>query len=129
MDQEFKARWVAALRSGEYEQGQGQLVADFGDGQKVFCCLGVACEVAVEDGLAERAVTRDGFHDGYADTEGNEDNGAIPLTLAIQLGLTPSGSFSRPVYAGGRDHYGLDSLNDTAGWTFAQIADYIETNF
>ena len=129
MDQEFKARWVAALRSGEYEQGQGQLVADFGDGQKVFCCLGVACELAVEDGLARRVITRDGYHDGYVDGGGNEDKGAIPATLAIQLGLTPSGSFSRSVYAGGRDHYGLDTLNDTAGWTFAQIADYIETNF
>ena len=129
MDQEFKARWVAALRSGEYEQGQGQLVADLGDGQKVFCCLGVACELAVEDGLARRVITRDGYHDGYVDGGGNEDKGAIPATLAIQLGLTPSGSFSRSVYAGGRDHYGLDSLNDTAGWTFAQIADYIETNF
>ena len=129
MDQEFKARWVAALRSGEYEQSQGQLVADFGDGQKVFCCLGVACELAVEDGLAKRSITGDGYHEGYVDSEGWISNGAIPATLAIQLGLTPSGKLPQTVKAGSTNHYELASLNDTGGWTFAQIADYIETNF
>ena len=37
--------WVAALRSGEYEQAQGQLWS--GDG---FCCLGVLCDLAARDG-------------------------------------------------------------------------------
>lgn len=38
---DFKAKWVAALRSGEYEQGRSNLHW----GGK-FCCLGVACVVA-----------------------------------------------------------------------------------
>ncbi len=34
-------QWIAALESGEYEQGAGQLAQD-----GYFCCLGVLCEVA-----------------------------------------------------------------------------------
>ena len=40
MTPEFKAAWVAALRSGKYEQGRG--VMRKGDR---FCCLGVACDL------------------------------------------------------------------------------------
>ena len=37
LDPAFKAKWVAALRSGEFKQHRGS----FTDGQ-AFCCLGVA---------------------------------------------------------------------------------------
>jgi hypothetical protein len=40
MDQELKAKWVEALRSGKYEQG----VIHFESGGR-FCCLGVLCTV------------------------------------------------------------------------------------
>lgn len=36
---EFKAKWVAALRSGEYTQGTGNLYNPYSDS---YCCLGVA---------------------------------------------------------------------------------------
>lgn len=38
MDQELKAKWVAALRSGEYKQADCQLYNDRAD---AYCCLGV----------------------------------------------------------------------------------------
>jgi hypothetical protein len=38
--------WVRALRSGKYKQGKNQLRS--GDR---FCCLGVACELAVKAGV------------------------------------------------------------------------------
>jgi hypothetical protein len=41
MDAELKAKWVAALRSGEYVQGTAYLESD-----GKFCCLGVLCRVA-----------------------------------------------------------------------------------
>lgn len=41
MDVELKAKWVAALRSGEYQQITGQLRGGGG-----YCCLGVFCIVA-----------------------------------------------------------------------------------
>ena len=39
-------KWIEALESGLYEQGRGQLV----DHEDKFCCLGVACNVAIENG-------------------------------------------------------------------------------
>jgi len=42
MTPDLKAKWVAALRSGEFKQGQGVLW----DGIDRFCCLGVLCKVA-----------------------------------------------------------------------------------
>ena len=43
MDPEIKAKWLAALRSGEYKQCQGGLKVD---GR--YCCLGVLCVVQGE---------------------------------------------------------------------------------
>lgn len=56
MDAELKAKWVKALRSGQYEQGQGVLYnRDTGH----YCCLGVLAEVAGvfldPDGKPQRA--------------------------------------------------------------------------
>ena len=37
----FRKKWLAALRSGEYEQATGELRDAVG-----FCCLGVACDIS-----------------------------------------------------------------------------------
>jgi hypothetical protein len=43
-----KAKWVKALRSGEYQQGTGALHGeDYASGTDVFCCLGVACDIGI----------------------------------------------------------------------------------
>lgn len=55
MDKTFQDKWVAALRSGEYEQGcmaLGHL--PIGGGRIRFCCLGVACELLVAEKRAKR---------------------------------------------------------------------------
>jgi hypothetical protein len=44
MDPELKAKWVAALRSGEYQQTTGQLRKRDG-----YCCLGVLCAAIAAD--------------------------------------------------------------------------------
>ena len=43
MDPELKAKWVAALRSGEYKQGRDVL---HNNKSNTYCCLGVLCRVA-----------------------------------------------------------------------------------
>lgn len=48
MNPEVKAKWLEALRSGEYKQGKERLQA--GDR---FCCLGVLCHLAVEAGVIQ----------------------------------------------------------------------------
>jgi hypothetical protein len=45
MDEEIKGRWVTALRSGKYRQGQGRLRRE----NETFCCLGVLCDIVAPD--------------------------------------------------------------------------------
>ncbi len=45
-----KAKILAALRSGEYEQTRGALAIVDGPNAG-FCCLGVMCEEAIKDGV------------------------------------------------------------------------------
>lgn len=47
MNSKVKKKWLKALRSGEYDQGLGQLVSE--DGCR-FCCLGVLCDITPECG-------------------------------------------------------------------------------
>lgn len=44
--------WAEALESGDYKQGHGALCAVDSDGVARFCCLGVATEVAMANGVA-----------------------------------------------------------------------------
>lgn len=46
MNPEVKALWNAALRSGKYEQTTESLSRE-----GKYCCLGVLCEVAIENGV------------------------------------------------------------------------------
>src|SRR3954466_4218538 len=55
---EVKEKWVAALRSGEYKQGRSYLHSQNPDGEDRFCCLGVLCELAVQEGRV--AVNQEG---------------------------------------------------------------------
>jgi len=41
MTPELKAKWLNALRNGNYTQGFGSLHVD-----NTYCCLGVLCEIA-----------------------------------------------------------------------------------
>lgn len=51
MNPEIKERWLEALRSGKYKQGQKLLRARDVDGNEYHCCLGVLCDLAVEAGV------------------------------------------------------------------------------
>jgi len=45
MKKEIAKKWVKALRSGKYKQGQGWLKQYNNKGQEQHCCLGVLCEL------------------------------------------------------------------------------------
>lgn len=47
MNAEQGRRWLEALRSGDYQQGSGNLL-NYNDGKSRYCCLGVACSVEME---------------------------------------------------------------------------------
>ncbi len=91
--------WIKALRSGEYKQGKKKLKA--GDR---FCCVGVLCDLAAKDGGPQWVRSRFLGCDG-----------TLPTDVTKLLGL---GAYTGRLY----------SMNDDQGFTFAQIADYIETS-
>lgn len=120
--------WVAALRSGKYQQGTGTLLIRTADQGDKFCCLGVVQDLYVKSGkghweddeyyrdwnnhasLADLtfSVTSDLFGESSSDIS----QCGIVVGLADRLGQTPS----------------LTTLNDE-GFTFDQIADIIEYFF
>ena len=117
--------WVDALRSGDYAQCHNAL----NDG-KGFCCLGVACEVAIRSGVDVLRGTEEIGHsdDGTPKTRATYDNngGYPPSAVREWLGLPeanprlspPDGGVTSAVFA-----------NDSAAWTFARIADAIEHTY
>jgi hypothetical protein len=128
---EIKARWLAALRSGEYVQGHEALRAfscpPFGgaeDVTEVYCCLGVLCDLAARDGVVEW----DGIDVHYTDPQrGREhwENNVLPLPVMVWAGLAED----NPRVAcevGGYTSANLATLNDSHGLDFSELADCIE---
>jgi hypothetical protein len=54
MNDEWKAKWVAALTSGKYKQTKGTLTDKNG-----FCCLGVLCDIHPDVEWSERLNEKD----------------------------------------------------------------------
>lgn len=111
MNQDIKRRWVAALRSGEYEQGKRWL----NDNGKL-CCLGVLCELAVQDGVITKHTMRDGIG-----VYGIGATAVPPVAVEDWAGF---GRSSTSVWKVKGDY--LVAMNDEYGYSFAQIADAIE---
>ena len=104
MDKKLKKKWVAALRSGEYKKGVGQLCRISPSGAE-YCCLGVLYEVANSES-AWRVSPRD------------------PQTLTTKSGEEMSYGgrwFSRVTL------HELQDMNDF-GRSFETIAKWIEEN-
>jgi hypothetical protein len=117
INKEHFREWVAALRSGKYEQGGLAL----GRVDNTFCCLGVACEVAgvprAPGGKGKDCATY------YYGEEGN--SGSLPLEAQKWLGIHTNNPFVRHL---GRERQ-LFILNDRVGLSFSQIADCIEQTY
>jgi hypothetical protein len=107
-------KWVAALRSGNYKQGKSWLRK--GD---QFCCLGVACELAVEEGVIEPGLVISGGVQKYAGQDSY-----LPLPVQDWLGL----SNYEAVYLEDPKERAtsLTIKNDKDCLSFEQIADIIE---
>ena len=122
MKADIKAKWVAALRSGQYEQAEGVLRNDEG-----YCCLGVLCDLyAKETGMD--------WWDGGGEYAMHGNNNTLPIEvrawakLADEFGSyveieTDEDGATHPPY---RTDVSLTELNDTWNYDFKQIADVIE---
>jgi hypothetical protein len=113
MNKEVADKWVAALRSGNYKQGTGELK----NGKGEFCCLGVLLDI---NGFKSKK-TQDARN-----TFGDNSYGAIvDLDIRKKCGIRSAhGEF---VGDDGEATF-LTRLNDS-GKTFNQIADIIEKHW
>lgn len=114
---EVKEKWVTALRSGQYPQGRELLrFSNPETNRDEFCCLGVLCELAVQEGVIAHPRTGDVDDDGvwHYGLEPYTGTGSPPPAVRKWSGLTR--------YAQ------LVTLNDQDGKTFPEIADWIEAN-
>lgn len=105
----FKAKWLAALRSGEIKQARGALCTTDG-----MCCMGVACRVAgtpFERGVDKLIRTPSGniYLPGKGDLP---DDVLATLYESDNGGVTTAGN--------------LSEMNDEEGKSFAEIANWIE---
>jgi len=101
VNRDVLTRWVAALRSGEYRQGREHLRYEDEDGVVRHCCLGVLCELAVADGVVERAEPVKLWHQlvrGYAVPErATAETSVLPPAVCEWAGLpTDSPSVRHP---------------------------------
>lgn len=104
-------KWVRALRSGKYKQATGNLHNSDG-----YCCLGVACELAIKNGVRvkkEDHEDRPTVYDGMSDL--------LPLSVQRWLNLN---SDDGVLTLASDEETSLANLNDN-GSNFKQIADII----
>jgi len=124
MKADIKTKWVAALRSGEYEQTEG--VLRNGNG---YCCLGVLCDIYSKETGVEWFVPND-----YGDCTIHGHDGTLPVEVRLWAAIPHDvGAFvavSKSYDEGEKtivDHsLSLTELNDSWSYNFHQIADVIE---
>ena len=139
MKPEIKKRWIEALLSGEYKQGNGYLRKDIGD-DSFFCCLGVLCDLYIKDVGSiwctdlEATKISDSDYCFIYSVENSIDYAFIPEEVMIWSGLTESdpevthiietidedGNFEE-------ENQTLSHLNDI-GYKFKRISEIIEEN-
>ena len=102
---DFKEKWVAALRSGEYKRGTSHLKSENNKVVK-HCCLGVACEIVGAKNIYNKCYIKNGI--------GIKGITKLPSIL---------------IGNGGNDVvHKLTIMNDSNRYSFKQIANWIEKN-
>jgi hypothetical protein len=119
----MEQKLVEALRSGRWEQADGQL--RFGD---KYCCLGVACAIS---GVGEfgngLSIDRDTFVTTDMQDRRETASAILPERVKKLLGWSADTGLVTIRDRSGRKPT-LTELNDE-GFTFAQIADIIAAGF
>ncbi len=133
MNPEVKELWVSALRSGDFSQGKNLLHKTFpNDPEKAdeYCCLGVLCAIAVQNGvISEEDVTKHSIDEEY-DYFGYADGTAfLPTPVQKWSGVeSDNGEYNDNDDDGVYRPRSLVFLNDD-GIPFENIANVIEEKF
>lgn len=122
---------VKALRSGRFMQGTRKLRGKDLDRDDYYCCLGVACEVAMENGLplSTRIIGADFGKSifSYSDPLDQSDYSwrVLPRTVQTWYEFSETDPLVNLEWWQSST---LAHLNDD-GFSFTEIADIIERNF
>jgi len=129
MNKAVKRRWIAALRSGQYKQAEGQLrEVEYHDDDTVtvngYCCLGVLCDLYAKSKVGKGTKWK-----------GNEFLGEdtyLPKKVRAWAEIASQDVPGEFRAAKGYDaecaQGALVTLNDTIGAGFKRIANWIEKN-
>lgn len=123
MKPEIKERWLKALRSGEYEQGESALKTN----DDKFCCLGVLCDLYIKEKGLEWIAEKD--KDAFSNDNGirNTIHGTwayVPKEVQEWAGL----SDQNPNVQLPQEKVSLGVVNDLRRENFEAIATLIENN-
>ena len=126
MNQEYKTKWLEALRSGEYKQGMAYLCRD-----NKFCCLGVLYDIATKNEpekyqWSDKPYKRDDYREinYYHPTNDEFDTGiCLPAIFADNISIDPGATFGKNLESS------LWYLNDMKKYSFKEIAYVIKENF
>lgn len=131
--------FTAALRSDRFKQGRGQLAIGFAEDRR-HCCLGVGCEVAIENGL-DLPFRDDEDGDRWYSTTGEPDDihfnnhSVLPVSVAEWYGFTdidpdiPVMEFNDMEDRVTEFLFPAAEVNDSKGLDFAQIADAFDAKY
>jgi uncharacterized protein YeaC (DUF1315 family) len=138
MNPEIKQKWISALRSGEYEQGDGKLYSGQG-----YCCLGVLCDlyskennlkwefrgddtIKTEDEIVPSQLQKCDYF--YFDDESEFLPESVKEWAELSV-KNPQVRVEVEECEGARFYFDeIANLND-AGYTFPQLANIIEKQF
>lgn len=121
MDPKWKAKWVEALRSGEYKQGRHSLKDTLDPKGPKYCCLGVLCDIHTSVKWSKHDPMRAVIRTRRQSNEWgfSSDTGKLPTVLREKVGISKEAQNK------------LVSMNDQFGSShknFKGIADWIEKN-
>jgi len=121
MKKEIADKWVAALKSGKYEQSRLRLKTSEG-----YCCLGVLCDIS---GLGKWEVDERGIDKivyKYVKENDTAETALLSSTVTDWAGMINHAG-QLPIEVIGVKY--LFQLNDSGKMNFNQIADIIEKHY
>lgn len=129
MDQRVKEKWIAALRSGNYEQGRSALRSG-----NQYCCLGVLCDLFIKEQEAKALPIigklftpkwrRDAFGIDRKIYEIYGTHTYIPVEIQKWAGLRTE---NPSIYTKIHERVTLAAMNDI-GSSFDAIAELVDKN-
>jgi hypothetical protein len=127
---------VEALNSGKYVQGRDRLKKPDGQGGYVHCCLGVACEVYIQE-TGKGQWIDNGTHlhfdamETARDPYENRSGSVLPKVVSDWYGLNGYKWEHNPrVKVDGLDSpTPVSDLNDELKWSFEKIAEAIKAGY